>query len=265
MRKSLIAALAACAIAAPANAADVMLPPPPAAGIPAPAPSAAPTVAGYVGAYGGVLFSTTGGGVAWAVALDAAVARSMQRMDFQLELRDLTVFAGGSESLAAAIVHAYRRNASSAVGMFGGYEANFGGGSVLNILHLGAEAAMFRSRATLYAQAGAVYLFAGGGSGWGAYLRGVTRFFPRDNVRLEGGVRYLYIVTGGAGSIITPELEAEFQLPGRPLSFVATMRAMIPVGAGGALFTTLGGIRFHFGGGALIDQATPMDTMPLFL
>jgi hypothetical protein len=259
MRKSIIAALAASVIAVPAYAADVMVPPPPpVAGIPAPAPAAAPTVAGYVGLYGGVVTDFTN--VVAAVAADAAIAISRDRMDIQLELRDQTFFSGGTTtSIAAAMIHAYRRNASTAFGLFGGYEALISGGAA-SILHLGAEAVMFRSRTTFYAQAAAIYVPSG--PAWAGYARGVVRFFPRDNVRLEGGVRYLF-VPGGGGSLITPEIEGEFQLPGRPLSFVSTVRAVIPVGGGGvALLTGLAGLRFNFGGGDLIDQVAPMDTVP---
>ena len=247
MRKSILAAIAAASLfAVPAHAADVMLPA--VAPVPAPPPptAAPPTVAGYVGIYGGVL--TDFSAAIAAVAADAAIAISRERMDIQLELRDVTYFTGGlTQSLAAAIVHAYRRNSSAAVGAFGGYEAVIAGG-LTNVLQLGAEAAMFRGRATLYAQLAAVYLFAGGTNAWGAYVRGVTRFFPSDNVRLEAGVRYLYLNSGGPASVITPEIEGEFQLPGRPLSFVATFRGTFVVGSGTGLYTALAGIRFHFGG-----------------
>jgi hypothetical protein len=185
----------------------------------------------------------------------------MQRMDFQIELRDQTYFTGGAAaSFAAAIVHAYRRNSNAAFGAFGGYEALFsGGGIAANVFHIGAEALMFRARTTLYAQVAGVFLST---AGWGGYIRGVARFFPRDNVRLEGGVRYLYLA--GGGNIITPEIEGEFQLPGRALSFVATGRYTFVIsGGGGSVITALGGIRFHFGGGDLIDQGAPMDTNPL--
>jgi hypothetical protein len=255
MRKSIIAALAASVIAVPAWAADIVLPP--AAPIAPPPPTAAPpTVAGYVGVYGGVL--TDFGTVIATVAADAAIAISRQRMDIQLELRDLTLFTGGAAgSLAAAMVHAYRRNSNAAFGAFGGYEAVFGGG-VSGIFHAGAEALMFRARTTLYAQLAAVF----SGSGWAAYARTVARFFPRDNMRLEGGVRVLF-EPGVGGVFITPEFEGEFQLPGRPLSFVTTVRGTFVSGGGGFLITGLAGIRFNFGGGDLIDQVAPMDTVPL--
>jgi hypothetical protein len=261
MRKSIIAALAASVIAVPAYAADIVLPP--AAPIAPPPPAAATsTVAGYVGVYGGVL--TNFSAAVAAVAADAAIAMSRQRMDIQIELRDLTIFSSGTTiSLAAALVHAYRRNSNAAVGAFGGYEAVFGGGGIgTNVFHLGAEAAMFRAQTTLYAQLAAVVATGGGTTTWGAYVRGVVRFFPRDNVRFEGGVRYLYLASGGA-QVITPEIEAEFQLPGRPLSFVGTFRGTFAVGGGAALYTALAGIRFNIGGGDLIDQGAPMDTLPL--
>jgi hypothetical protein len=262
MRKSILAAFAAASLfAVPAYAADVMLP---AAPVPAPPPptAAPPTVAGYVGVYGGGVWS--GGTFFPAVAFDLAVAKPLDRMDVQFEVRDLTIFdAGDIVNLAAAIIHAYRRNAGAAVGAFGGYEAVFTAGSLANVFHLGAEAAMFRGRATLYAQLAAVLLTGGGTTAWGAYVRGLTRFFPSDNVRLEAGVRYLYLAGGGVTSVVTPELEAEFQLPGRSLSFLTTARATFVVGAGAAAYTALAGIRFNFGGGDLIDQGAPMDTMPL--
>ena len=67
---------------------------------------------------------------------------------------------------------------------------------------------------------------------------------------------------GGGGSIITPEIEGEFQLPGRPLSFVGTFRGTF-LGGGAGVYTALAGIRFNFGGGDLIDQVAPMDTLPV--
>jgi hypothetical protein len=261
MRKTIIAALAASAIAVPAYAADVMLPPA-APFAPPPPAAAAPTVAGYVGVYGGVV--TDFSAAIAAAAADAAIAMSRQRMDIELELRYQGVFTGGGAiHLAAAMVHAYRRNADRAVGAFGGYEAVVQT-TLANVFHLGAEAAMFRSRATIYAQLAGVFLTGGGTTGWGAYARGVARFFPRDNVKLEGGVRYLYLNTGGAGSVITPEMEGEFQLPGRSISFVGTFRGTFILGVGGtSVYTALAGIRFNFGGGDLIDQGAPMDTNPL--
>jgi len=254
MRQFLLAAFAASVIAIPANAADVVVP-----NIPAiPPPTAAPTVAGYVGAYGGIVI-VPALGILPVATIDAAFVKPLQRMELEVELRAMGIFQAQSPVFfTAAILHAYHRSATSAYGALIGVEPVIQS-SVGYIFHLGAEAAMFRGRTTLVGQVAGVYVL-GPASTWGAYIRGVTRFFPRDNVRLELGARYLYLAT--LGSIISGELEGEFQLPGRPLSLLANTRVMYVPGQTTA-FTVQGGIRFNFGGGDLIDQRVLFDTMPL--
>lgn len=255
MRKFLLAAFAASVVAIPAHAADVVAP-----SIPAiPPPTAAPsTVAGYVGVYGGVIL-VPGNVIVPVATVDAALVKPLQRMDLEVELRALGIFQPQSPFvLGAVILHAYHRNATAAYGALVGVEPIIQSGTGF-AFHVGAEAAMFRGRTTLLGQVAGLYLF-GPSSSWGAYVRGVARFFPRDNVRLELGARYMYLAS--LGSIISGEIEGEFQLAGRPLSLLANTRVMYIPGDGVGI-TIQGGIRFNFGGGDLVDQQVPFDTMPL--
>lgn len=224
---------------------------------------APPTVAGYVGLYGGALFAFLPGGpfldvVVPVATVDAAVVWSRSRMDVELELRGYGLFQPGILSYTGAVVHAYGRNASAALGGFVGYELDHpgSGGIPIHIVHVGVEAVLFRDRTSLYGQLATANFFTPLGIGFNWYARGAVRFFPRDNVRLELGMRF------ERGMHVNFETEGEVQLPGRPLSFLANVRADYTSGIDRYTYAVQAGFRLNFGGGNLIDQRAPMDTLP---
>jgi len=227
-----------------------------------------PTVAGYVGLYGGAILVFVPGGptldqVEPVATADAAVAWSRAQMDIELEVRGYGILQSGSPiAIGGAFVHAYRRSATTAFGPFVGYEIDYPGGTPSQYLHVGVEAAMFRDRATIFGQLATVHAFnsiLGLTFNW--YGRGAVRFFPRDNVRLELGMTFWPLSTGDVR--LAFETEGEFQLPGRPLSFLTNVRATFTPNTSMYTYAIQAGLRFNFGGGNLIDQRAPMDTTPI--
>lgn len=219
-----------------------------------------PTVHGYIGLYGGLVVSSTL--FAPAVAFDATAAMPLGALGVQIETRGLAIFAAPTAFIGGVLVHVYYRNDRLAIGPFGGYE-HVGDGDVA---HVGMEMLFFLAKATFYHQIAFFNQNDGMGTntpGW--YARGAIRVFPADNVRLEGGVRYLSL--SGVQQILTGVAEAEYQVPAHPLSLLATARVthVIAGGPGTTFFTALAGFRINLGGGRLIDQGAPMNTPPLVL
>jgi hypothetical protein len=251
MRRLTLAA-AAGLLAFPAFAGDGV-PPDEMAGYP-------PTVQGYIGLYGGAVITSSV--FAPALAFDAAAAVPLGALNLQVEARGLAIFATTTNVLGGALVHAYYRNDRIAFGPFGGYEVAASGTSLTNIAHIGFEMLFFLTRATFYHQIAFLYLADGVGSSTGWYARGAIRLFPADNIRLEGGVRFMSLDTQG---VLTGIAEAEYQIPARPLSLLTIARVLhvIGGGAGSTAFTALAGFRINLGGGQLIDQGAPMNTLPI--
>jgi hypothetical protein len=217
-----------------------------------------PTVQGYVGLYGGAVITSTV--FAPTLAFDANAAVPLGALRLQVETRGLAIFAGPTAFLGGVFVHTYFRNDRVALGPFGGYERVGDADGA----HIGAEMLFFLTRATVYHQIAFVYVTDGVTSQSGWYARGAIRVFPADNVRLEGGVRFLSL-DAGAARVITGIAEAEYQIPAHPLSLLATARVLNVIGAGpgNTAFTALAGFRINLGGGRLIDQAAPMNTLPI--
>jgi hypothetical protein len=238
-RRSIVAAIAATVLAAPAAADEGY--------------NFAPGAGGYMGLYGGGIFS---GGAAYGVAnLDGALTLPMGGLNVQLESRGFIIFATPDPYLlAAGMVHTYWRSPNVAVGPFGGIEYLSVGTAAVG-WHLGAEAQFYLNAMTFYLQS-ALVAAEGMTAAW--YIRTALRFFPAENVRLEAGFRYL---SSSGSTIWTALAEVEYQLRNNPLSALATVRYTNL--AGSSAVAALLGFRFNTGGGRLIDQTAPMNTLPL--
>ncbi len=225
-------------------------------GSPAMAQNAA---AGYLGIFGGGGFSTLGRvGV---IGLDGAAAFQLGPAIIQLETRGAAFFTTPTTStIEAGLVHVYRRNPGTAFGGYFGFEPTTFPSAVTSSWHFGGEAQFYGQRMTYYAQAAYFRLNDGGTIDPGWYVRFAARYFPRQDVRLEANLRYLTLASG-LGSQWTVAGTAEFQLPGRPISVLGTLRRTLISGA--PVTAVLLGLRVNFGPGTLADQGAPMDTLPI--
>ncbi len=117
----------------------------------------AQTTGGYMGLYGGGVFTS---GVAYVAAtVDAAGNIRFGNFNLQLETRGRAIFASTPAFHASAMVHAYLRTGTIAFGPFGGYE-NVNQTTTTQIWHIGAEGQVYLSGFTLYGQA--AYIIASG-------------------------------------------------------------------------------------------------------
>jgi hypothetical protein len=249
-RRSIVAAVAAAAFAAPAAADGPVAV---AAATPMGGYNYTPVVAGYLGLSGGGIFTSgTGLGIA---NLDGALTLPMGGLNIELETRGYVIFASPDPFLlGAGIIHTYWRSPNIAIGPFGGPEYLAVGTAAIG-WHLGAEAQFYLNAVTFYLQS-AIVTSAGSPAAW--YARAALRVFPAENVRLEAGLRYL---NSGGTAIWTALGEVEYQLHNSPLSALTTVRY---TGQGGtSAIAALFGFRFNTGGGRLSDQVAPMNTLPL--
>jgi hypothetical protein len=256
IRKTLVTALAAIAFAGGSAAA---------------ADDGYPIGPGYNFTRGGGYLGVSAGGVivgppspaAYAAAqLNGAATLPLGALNLEIEARGLLIFADPDPAMInAALLHAFWRNPSVAIGILGGPEPVAAGGDPGIVWHLGGEMQVYLNAVTLYLQAAKVIVASGGMTDTGWYARWAARFFPSSNVRLEAGVRVLGLDTQ---TIWTMYGEGEYQLPNSPLSVLATVRRLaLPSGMGTTTATTaMVGFRFNFGG-TLADQVAPMDTLPL--
>jgi hypothetical protein len=221
-------------------------------------PAVAQNAAGYLGIFGGGGFSMLGRvGV---VGLDGAAAFQLGPAIVQLETRGAAFFTTPvASTIEAGLVHAYRRNAASAFGGYFGVEPTTFPGVVTSTWHFGAEAQFYTQNMTYYAQAAYLRINEGGTIDPGWYVRFAARYFPRENLRLQADLRYL-VVTGLATQW-TVAGTAEFQLPGRPISLLGTLRRTTI--SGNPVNAVLLGLRVNFGTGTLADQGAPMETLPI--
>ncbi len=198
-----------------------------------------------------------------AVADAAGANLALGVFNLQFESRGMAVLSSGNMLLEGGFIHAYFRNARTAAGPFAGYEGvGDGGGGLTNTFQIGLEAQFFVNALTVYLQAAYLNVRDGMISASGWFARGSLRAFPKDNVRLEAGARFLAYQSV---AIWTVMLEGEYQFPGRAISTMATLRSTIDPGGGQVFFTTLFGVRLHFGRGTLADQTAPMNVWPLVL
>ncbi len=225
-------------------------------GGPALAQSQSPS--GYLGMFGGGGFSTLG--PVPVMGLEGAAAFNLGPVTFQLETRGSAYFTTPVPStIESGFVHGYWRDENRAFGGFFGFEPTAFPGALSGIWHFGGEAQFYLDRVTVYGQAAVLRINANGSIGPGWYIRMAARYFPRENLRLQADLRYLSI--GGLASQWTLAGTAEFQLPGRPISLLGTVRRTTASGV--AATVVLGGFRINFGGGTLADEGAPMETLPV--
>lgn len=222
-------------------------------------PALAQNAAGYLGIFGGGGFSMLGPiGV---IGLDGAAALQLGPATIQLETRGAAFFTTPvASTIEAGLVHIYRRNTGSAFGGFFGFEPTTFPGVVTSTWHFGGEAQFYTQNMTYYAQAAFLRINESGTIDPGWYVRFAARFFPRDNVRLQADLRYLNVASGLA-SQWTVAGTAEFQVPGRPISLLGTLRHTSL--SGNAATAVLLGLRVNFGPGGLADEGAPMETLPI--
>jgi hypothetical protein len=214
--------------------------------------------AGYLGIFGGGGFSALG--PVYVMGLEGAAAFSVGPVHAQLETRGAAFFTAPTPStIESGFVHGFWRDANHAAGGYFGFEPATLPGNVSGIWHFGGEAQFYIDRLTLYGQAAYLRINANGTVEPGWYVRLSARFFPRENLRLQADLRYMDL--GGLLSGWTVGGTAEYQLRGRPISLVGTVRHT--VGSGVPSTAVMAGFRINLGHGTLAEQATPMETLPV--
>jgi opacity protein-like surface antigen len=186
-----------------------------------------------------------------------------------------TVFTSGRSfgTPIEATGHLYYRDpqrfSAGAFGTYGVAEGN-------NIWGGGLEGQYFFDRVTAYAQGGYRTIDAGvGNNEW--YVRGIGRWFPTDNLRLEGEIGYAWLSiednpTDRTLNTLFWTATAEYRFDHMPLGVFAQYRgasyyhdqapALFPNAYNAAVF----GVRAHLGSDNLIDndrRGASYDTRPL--
>ncbi|QKC83390.1 hypothetical protein EB232_18775 [Mesorhizobium sp. NZP2077] len=262
-----IAATATSAFAADAVAPIVMEP-----------ELAQPHISGYVEAYLGGLYLTSGG-----EHESATTAGGAGRVNFPIDPRwniqadafvdSLWVQSQNLDGYGGA-VHAYWRDPSSyALGGFTsvtGYGGDVVSGENLYSFAVGPEAQAYFGNVTVYGQIYYGQLRATGQSehfdNWGG--RGVVRYFAQDNLRFDAELGYSRISLGGESlNTVTGALQAMYRFSGTPLSVFGRYQLdhVSSPGSSGSLnvHKFVIGLRGSFGSDTLLDEdrnGATMDT-----
>jgi hypothetical protein len=188
-----------------------------------------------------------------------------------------TVFVSGKGRAFGTPIEAtghlyYRDPERFSAGAFGTYGIVEG----YNIWCGGLEGQYFFDRVTAYAQGGYRTIDTGvGNNEW--YVRGIGRWFPTDNLRLEGEIGYAWLSiednpTDRTLNTLFWTATAEYRFDHMPLGVFAQYRgatyyhdeapALFPNAYNAAVF----GVRAHLGSDSLIDndrRGASYDTRPL--
>lgn len=265
--KRIALTVALVAFSGQAFGADLILTPP------APPEATAPESAfsGHIDGYGGMIYADETG---WTVgAAGRANYNFRRRLNIQGDLfgdgiwfDDDTLFGYG------AAAHLFWRDPSSyAVGIFGSVEGF--DGDRLNYLGdvyrytVGPEVQAYYGKITLYGQAYFGEVFGEhlekGVDMWGG--RGIVRYFPRENIRLDGELGYKTLqVPGDDFGIITAATQANYRFSGMPLTVFGRYQfenIEPPQGDGIQSHKIVVGLRAHFGSDSLLDEDRHGATM----
>jgi opacity protein-like surface antigen len=268
MRRVLLASSALALLSGAAYAADTVVYVPPAPPAP-PAPVQGP--AGYVEAgYGWVNIDDGFGGELNLdqIFIGGAANIPFGAWNFQLEVRDHQYLDGAILNTLATNLHIYSRNQSFAWGGFVGFETLSG---IIDNYTVGLEAAGFFGPFTVVGQATYASLDPAVGPGsadlW--TVRGVARYFVNPDLKLEAGLRYSNLSSGGVDvDFLTAEAEVEYKFGAAAVFGNAQYLFGGDLDPASVLALRLGA-RIHLGAASLLDQdrngAGTFDTNPWLL
>jgi hypothetical protein len=213
--------------------------------------AAAPGVASAASGYVGLTYSNTdvdngGSNNAWGVEGSVVFSGSSQ---ISFELDGAIADGDDTDTVSAATGHVFTRNDSY---LFGGF-VGISHSDSSDTWSAGLEANKYFEQWTLAGAVGYANNSDADVSGWGANVQG--RFFPTDNLRLQGNIGYASIdFNPGSDTAWTAGVGAEYQFEALPVSIGATYNhvefndADISANVWGVT------LRYNFGGGSLHDR-----------
>jgi hypothetical protein len=209
------------------------------------APAAIAGPQGYIGDRWGVLW---GAGTQLILEKTAAANVPFNGGGFEIEGRGAGLYqSGASSAIGMGMGHLYLRNASRALGLFGGFETYSGAGLIV----AGAEAQFYRGPIVFTAQIATAPALGGGSNTW--WARAGVSFFHTDNMMFQADARYLQGAINSwlfAGTV-------EIRAGNTPWAGFATLKYQTGAGSGGGSATSLlAGVHIHLGNGSLYQAYT---------
>jgi hypothetical protein len=209
------------------------------------APASLNGAQGYIGDRWGVLW---GAGTQLILEKTAAANVPFNGGGFEIEGRGAGLYqSGASSAIGMGMGHLYLRNASRALGVFGGFETYTGAGLIVG----GVEAQAYMGPVVLYGQLATAPALGGGTNTW--WARAGAQFFRTDNMMFQGDIRYLSGAINSwlfAGTI-------EVRAGSSPWAGFATLKYQTGAGTGGGNATSLlAGVHIHLGNSSLYQAYT---------